>query len=196
MALPPCTPCPGQAPLICCSGSSNNFVNSRPTSISTPTSCTMRRLITSFLRRGKSIVIDGHSLSIPALVAAARHNAPIMLNGSHEIRTRIQKSRDIIMEKVETSQSVYGVSTGFGGSGTASSQASVLVCHSTSSVFKPILAQRIPWLLEVHYYNTSMRVSCHRPRMSCPPSLSLIPSLLLACQSLGFVERSSSVSIL
>ena len=79
----------------------------------------MRRLITSILRRGKSIVIDGYSLSIPALVAAARHNAPIFLNGSPEIRARIQKSRDVIVGKVETSQSVYGVSTGFGGSGTA-----------------------------------------------------------------------------
>lgn len=67
-------------------------------------------------KRGKSIVIDGHSLSVPALVATARHSAPIVLNGSPEIRARIQKSRDVIVGKVETSQSVYGVSTGFGGS--------------------------------------------------------------------------------
>lgn len=67
-------------------------------------------------KRGKSIVIDGHSLSVPALVATARHNIPIVLNGSPEIRAQIQKSRDVIVGKVETSQSVYGVSTGFGGS--------------------------------------------------------------------------------
>ncbi|KAI0251152.1 phenylalanine ammonia-lyase [Lactifluus subvellereus] len=44
-------------------------------------------------KHGKAIVIDGHSLSVAAL-----------------------KSRDIILEKVEASKSVYGVSTGFGGS--------------------------------------------------------------------------------
>ena len=68
-------------------------------------------------RHGNSIVIDGHSLSIPALVAVARHNAQIVLDDSPEIRAGIQKSRDVIVGKVETSQSVYGVSTGFGGSG-------------------------------------------------------------------------------
>jgi phenylalanine ammonia-lyase len=71
----------------------------------------------SILRHGKSIAIDGHSLTIPGLVAAARHNAQIVLNGSPEIRARIQNSRNVIVGKVETSQSVYGVSTGFGGSG-------------------------------------------------------------------------------
>ncbi|KAF8270488.1 L-Aspartase-like protein [Lactarius quietus] len=67
-------------------------------------------------KNGKAVVIDGHSLSVPALVAAARHNAQVLLNGSTEIRARIQSSRDVIMGKVETSKSVYGVSTGFGGS--------------------------------------------------------------------------------
>jgi len=71
----------------------------------------------TFVRHGKSIIIDGHNLSVPALVAVARHDAHILLNGSAEIRARIQKSRDVIVGKVETSQSVYGVSTGFGGSG-------------------------------------------------------------------------------
>lgn len=74
-------------------------------------------IITTSFRNGKAIVIDGHSLSVPALVATARHNAQVFLNGSTEIRTRIQSSRDVIVGKVETSKSVYGVSTGFGGSG-------------------------------------------------------------------------------
>lgn len=157
--------------------------------------CITRRLIISTLRRGKSIVIDGHSLSIPALVAAARHNAQIVLNGSPEIRARVQKSRDIIVGKVETSQSVYGVSTGFGGSGTCFIHKQLSVaCDSTSS--KPIHARPTPWLSGVHYYNTNMRVYCRRPRMSSLPFPFLIPSLLLACQSLGFVERSLSASIL
>ncbi|KAI0260178.1 phenylalanine ammonia-lyase [Gloeopeniophorella convolvens] len=67
-------------------------------------------------KSGKAIVVDGHALSIPALTAAARHNAQVVLNGSVEVKTRIQKSRDVIVGKVEASKSVYGVSTGFGGS--------------------------------------------------------------------------------
>jgi phenylalanine ammonia-lyase len=74
-------------------------------------------IATTSFRNGKAVVIDGHSLSVPALVATARHNAPVLLNGSTEIRARIQTSRDVIMGKVETAKSVYGVSTGFGGSG-------------------------------------------------------------------------------
>lgn len=77
----------------------------------------MSRLITQIYRRGNSVVVDGHSLSIPALVAVARHNAQIVLDDSPEITAGIQKSRDVIVGKVEASQSVYGVSTGFGGSG-------------------------------------------------------------------------------
>jgi phenylalanine ammonia-lyase len=71
-------------------------------------------------RHGEPIVIDGHNLSIPALVAVARHNAQLVLDDSPGIRAGIQKSRDVIVGKVETSQSVYGVSTGFGGSGMSS----------------------------------------------------------------------------
>ncbi|KAH9036145.1 phenylalanine ammonia-lyase [Lactarius pseudohatsudake] len=67
-------------------------------------------------KNGKAVVVDGHSLSVPALVATARHNAQVFLNGSTEIRSRIQASRDVIVGKVEASKSVYGVSTGFGGS--------------------------------------------------------------------------------
>ena len=74
-------------------------------------------IVTTLFRNGKTVIIDGHSLSVPALVATARHNAQVNLNGSTEIRARIQTSRDVITAKVETSKSVYGVSTGFGGSG-------------------------------------------------------------------------------
>jgi phenylalanine ammonia-lyase len=80
-------------------------------------SCVALRLITTIFRHGKAIVIDGHNLSIPALVAAARHNTQVVLNGSVEVKTRIQRSREVIVGKVEASKSVYGVSTGFGGSG-------------------------------------------------------------------------------
>jgi phenylalanine ammonia-lyase len=85
------------------------------TSMMTFSSCVV--LFTTLFRNGKAVIVDGHSLSLPALVATSRHNAQVVLNGSTEIRARIQTSRDVITAKVETSKSVYGVSTGFGGSG-------------------------------------------------------------------------------
>jgi len=155
------------------------------------------RLTASTLRRGKSIVIDGHSLSVPALVATARHSAPIVLNGSPEIRARIQKSRDVIVGKVETSQSVYGVSTGFGGSGTYFRRVFFLQLvtqlHLSS---KLTLAHPTLWLSAMHYCSISMRVFYLRPRMSSLPFLFLILLLLPACQNHGFVGPSSSASIL
>ncbi|KAH9006137.1 phenylalanine ammonia-lyase [Lactarius hatsudake] len=92
-------------------------MNSSLTSATIWPSCAVPCLIvTTLFRNGKAVIVDGHSLSVPALVATARHNAQVFLNGSTEIRSRIQTSRDVIVGKVETSKSVYGVSTGFGGS--------------------------------------------------------------------------------
>ncbi|KAJ7925180.1 phenylalanine ammonia-lyase [Mycena leptocephala] len=67
-------------------------------------------------KNGRVIEIDGYSLSIPAVAAAARYNAPVVLKDSPTIKDRIAKSRSVIVDKVEGNKSVYGVSTGFGGS--------------------------------------------------------------------------------
>lgn len=69
-------------------------------------------------RNGKSITIDGHTLSIPAVAAAARYNAHVTLDSSDSIKEKIKASRAVIDEKVASGTSIYGVSTGFGGSGT------------------------------------------------------------------------------
>lgn len=63
------------------------------------------------------MIVDGHTLSVPAVAATARFGAVVALDGSSEIRERVQKSRRIIVDKVNAQESVYGVSTGFGGSG-------------------------------------------------------------------------------
>lgn len=63
------------------------------------------------------MVVDGHTLSIPAVAAAARYQAPVALDQSSEVRQRVQQSRKVIVDKVSSERSVYGVSTGFGGSG-------------------------------------------------------------------------------
>ena len=67
-------------------------------------------------RNGKSVVIDGHSLSIAAVTAAARYHAAISLEDSYPVKNKLAKSRKVIVDKVDAGLSVYGVSTGFGGS--------------------------------------------------------------------------------
>ncbi|KAF8891770.1 L-Aspartase-like protein [Infundibulicybe gibba] len=67
-------------------------------------------------QNGAPVVVDGKNLSIAAVTAASRYNASVALDGSTDIKTRIAKSRKVITDKVERGASVYGVSTGFGGS--------------------------------------------------------------------------------
>ena len=63
------------------------------------------------------VKVDGHTLSVAAIVAAARHAAPIRLDDSKRTKDRVEKSRQVVVDKVESGASIYGLSTGFGGSG-------------------------------------------------------------------------------
>ena len=63
------------------------------------------------------MVVNGHTLSIPAVAATARFAVPVALDDSPDIRERVTSSRRVIVDKVANERSVYGVSTGFGGSG-------------------------------------------------------------------------------
>ncbi|KAF7969499.1 hypothetical protein HWV62_27196 [Athelia sp. TMB] len=65
---------------------------------------------------GSPITIDGHSLSIPAVTAAARFGAAVELTGGDATRELVKKSRAVIDDKIASGTSIYGVSTGFGGS--------------------------------------------------------------------------------
>jgi phenylalanine ammonia-lyase len=51
------------------------------------------------------------------VTATARFNAQVELTESPDTKQKVQKSRDVIDEKIASGTSIYGVSTGFGGSG-------------------------------------------------------------------------------
>lgn len=70
-----------------------------------------------FRRSGKAVTIDGQALSIAAVTAAARYHARVELDDSSSVKERVQKSRNAIASKIDSGKSVYGLSTGFGGSG-------------------------------------------------------------------------------
>ncbi|KAG6820247.1 hypothetical protein H0H93_003411 [Arthromyces matolae] len=67
-------------------------------------------------KTGKHVTVDGQTLSIAAITATARYNAQARLDNDETVKNRVQKSRNVIASKVESGTSVYGLSTGFGGS--------------------------------------------------------------------------------
>ena len=72
--------------------------------------------ILKLFRLGQPVTVDGQNLSIAAVVAASRYSANVALSNSPAIGARMDKSRDVITTKIDAGASVYGVSTGFGGS--------------------------------------------------------------------------------
>lgn len=62
------------------------------------------------------MVIDGYTLSIPAVTAVARCGASVTLDPCSATREKIERGRRVIDEKLNAGISIYGVSTGFGGS--------------------------------------------------------------------------------
>ncbi|KZV73970.1 phenylalanine ammonium lyase [Peniophora sp. CONT] len=81
-------------------------------------------------KSGKTIVVDGQSLSIAAVVATARYSAGVALDDSPEARARVDKSRKVIVDAVAAARSVYGVSTGFGGSADTRTDNTIALGHA------------------------------------------------------------------
>ncbi|KAK0195746.1 L-Aspartase-like protein [Armillaria mellea] len=99
-------------------------------------------------KNGKSVTIDGQTLSIAAVTAASRYQASVHMTQSPEVKKRVEKSRNLIADKVDNGISVYGVSTGFGGSADTRTTSPLVLGHSLlqmqhsgvlpSSVTKPL----------------------------------------------------------
>lgn len=63
------------------------------------------------------MTLDGYDLTIPQVTAVARFHAHVKLDETPEIRHRMEKSRAVVDKKLANGTSIYGISTGFGGSG-------------------------------------------------------------------------------
>ncbi|KXN85292.1 Phenylalanine ammonia-lyase [Leucoagaricus sp. SymC.cos] len=81
-------------------------------------------------KNGKTVTVDGQNLSIPAVTAAARYHVPVALDNSTDIKAKIAASRQVISDKVDSGLSVYGVSTGFGGSADTRTDQPILLGHA------------------------------------------------------------------
>ena len=66
---------------------------------------------------GKPVVLNGQSLTLPALAYAARRpRTRIALSADPAVRSGVEASRAVIQSKVDRGISIYGVTTGYGGS--------------------------------------------------------------------------------
>jgi len=59
-----------------------------------------------------ALILDGHNLTIDNVVKVARGNEPVELHP--EARKRIQKCRDLLEDKIQKKEIMYGVNTGIG----------------------------------------------------------------------------------
>ncbi|TFK44776.1 L-Aspartase-like protein [Crucibulum laeve] len=81
-------------------------------------------------KNGQSVKVDGQTLSVAAVAASARYHAVVELDGSSKVKDRVAKSRKVIADKVASGASVYGLSTGFGGSADTRTDRPLLLGHA------------------------------------------------------------------
>lgn len=67
-------------------------------------------------RSGKAILVDGHNLTIPAVFIAARYSPHVTLPQDPCLQESVEYCRRFLLEKIAAGKSIYGISTGFGGS--------------------------------------------------------------------------------
>ncbi|KAJ6499217.1 phenylalanine ammonia-lyase [Mycena sanguinolenta] len=85
----------------------------------------------SYLNAERAVEVDGKTLSISAVTAAARHvRVDVRLSNDSAVKDRLLKSRAVIAEKVQKGTSVYGLSTGFGGSADTRTDKPILLGHA------------------------------------------------------------------
>lgn len=81
-------------------------------------------------RHGVPVCVDGQTLSLAGVVAVARYSASVALDESPAIKSALANSRSVIENKVDSGSSVYGLSTGFGGSADTRTDKPLLLGHA------------------------------------------------------------------
>lgn len=117
-----------------------------------------------FYSAGAPVTLTGTDLSLAQIAAIARHlpassassaapsAPPLRLSPSEQLRAAHDASRHVITSKVEAGLSIYGVSTGFGGSADTRTDdpialGAALLQHQHTGVLSPSSASRSPGAL-------------------------------------------------
>ncbi len=82
-----------------------------------------------------ALLLRGEDLTIEDLVGVSRKGRSAALSDDPELLARIRRSREIILEAIEAGESIYGVTTAFGG------MADIKVPKDSAD----LLQQNIPW---------------------------------------------------
>ncbi|KAK7473078.1 Protein pal1, variant 2 [Stygiomarasmius scandens] len=69
-------------------------------------------------------------MSIAAVTAASRYSAAVQLDRSSQVKERVDKGSMLIKDKVDNGISIYGVSTGFGGSADTRTDSPLILGHA------------------------------------------------------------------
>ena len=67
------------------------------------------------LRDAPAIELSGSELTIPQVVDVARRNRRVQLSQAPEVRSKMLASRQLLEEKLQRGEIIYGVNTGLGG---------------------------------------------------------------------------------
>ncbi|KAL1981121.1 hypothetical protein VTN96DRAFT_3055 [Rasamsonia emersonii] len=70
----------------------------------------------AYLDSREPVLIDGHSLTIPGVIAVCMYGAKAALTEDQRILDQVQQSVDFLDQELKRGRTVYGVNTGFGGS--------------------------------------------------------------------------------
>ncbi|KAK0205471.1 phenylalanine ammonia-lyase [Desarmillaria ectypa] len=120
---------------------------------------------TKAYRNEKSVRVDGRSLSIPATVAVARYGVNPEVDNSAEAKERVHKSRQVLDDAVLVKKSIYGVTTGVGGSGESDTRSDDVLVLGVS-----ILQQIQCGILSIDGEGTSLPISHNSAATQMPES--------------------------
>ena len=153
-------------------------------------------LLNSF--RTSSLSIDGHSFTISAISSVARStDAVVSVDDSHDLRERMAKSRRVVDQALSNGTSIYGISTGFGGSGKLLSYLKHPTTLSLNAWHQRTRAPKTSKILDLLCYNYCIlafyrpRFRRQSPKIRCRCSILSHPG---SCPSPGCARQSSCAS--
>ncbi|KAJ5095419.1 Phenylalanine ammonia-lyase [Penicillium alfredii] len=94
------------------------------------------------LQQNRKIVLDGKSLDLSSVVAVAHHDITAAITDNQSVLDRLNRSVELLSQKLDKGEVIYGVTTGFGGSADTRTNdypalQKALIQHHNSAVVLP-----------------------------------------------------------
>ncbi|KAJ5809923.1 L-Aspartase-like protein [Penicillium pulvis] len=133
----------------------------------------------NLLNKGTQVSLDGQFLDLGAVVAVARHDCNVAMTTNPQVLQALEESVDLLNQKLNRGEIVYGVNTGFGGSADTRTNNYIalqqaLIQHQNSAVLLPSDRGR----------EASRHVSLHSLKSHSMPIPVVRAAMLVRCNSL------------